>query len=107
MIDATCEKIFKLNQENKTVEYIICNNVGENQGLNSHLQIVNCKIPIKYEFTGHDIAQRNHLVEVGLAMIASRDNDYYEYLHDPKRTLSKILERGFSNSNLLRRISHS
>jgi hypothetical protein len=72
MIEPTCEKIFKLKEENKTDKYIQCDNGGENQGMKNHLHSVNWKSPIKFEFTGRNTPQRNYLAEVGLATIAAR-----------------------------------
>jgi hypothetical protein len=50
-IEPTCENLFNLKEENKTVKYIQCDNGGENQGLKNRLHSVNWKLPIKFEFT--------------------------------------------------------
>jgi hypothetical protein len=101
MIDATCEQISKFKQENKIVKYIWCDDAGENQGLKSRLQSANLKIPIKFEFTGRNTAQRNHLAEVGLATIVSRGRAIMSATAIPKKLRQNFWREAFQTSTYL------
>jgi len=84
MIEPTCEKIFKWQSEGKSIKYIRCDDGGENRGLKNRLQSSDWKIPIKFEFTGRDTPQRNHLAEVALATIAGRGRAIMSAANIPK-----------------------
>jgi hypothetical protein len=101
MIDATCEQIFKFKQENKLVKYIQCDDADKNQGLKTRLQSFKWKIPIKFEFTGRNIPQRNHLAEVALAMIASRGRAITSAAVIPKELRQKFWREAFQTSTYL------
>jgi hypothetical protein len=101
MIDATCEEIFNFKQENKIVKYIQCDYTGQNQGLKSRLQSANWKMPIKFEFTGHDTPQRNHLAKEGLAKIASRGRAIMSAAAIPKELHQNFWREAFQTSTYL------
>jgi len=96
MIEPTCETIFNLKEENKIVKYIQCDDGGENR-LNS----VDWKLPIKFEFTGRDTPQRNHLAEVGLATIAARGRAIMSSTEIPKEFRHKFWREAFQTSTYL------
>jgi hypothetical protein len=101
MIDATCEQIFKFKQENNIAKYIRCNDSGENQGLKSCFQSAKWKMPIKFEFTGHDTPQNNHLAEVGLATITSRGGAIMSATAIPKELHQNFWREAFQTSTYL------
>jgi hypothetical protein len=70
MIEPSCEKLFKLKSQRKSIKCIQCDDGGKNRGLINQLQGADWKIPVRFEFTGRHTPQQNHLAEVGFATIA-------------------------------------
>jgi hypothetical protein len=64
MIEPTCEKLFRINSYSQSIKYIRCDKGGNNQGLKNQLYSSKWKLPIKFEFTGCNTPQRNHLAKV-------------------------------------------
>ena len=101
MIEPTCEKIFKLRDENKLVNHIRCDNGGENQGLENCLQSVDWKSSIKFEFTGSFTPQRNHLSEVDLATIGAKRRAIMSAVGIPKELRQTFWRETFQTSTYL------
>ena len=59
------------------------------------------KLPIKFEFTGRDTPQRNHLAEVGLATIAARGRAIMSAAGIPKELRQKFWREAFQTSTYL------
>jgi hypothetical protein len=55
-------------------------------------------MPIKFEFTGHDKPQRNHLAEVGPATIASRGRAIMNDTAIPKEFCQNFWREAFQTS---------
>jgi hypothetical protein len=72
MIEPTCEKLYQWQQTNKAVKFIRMDNGGENKGLESRANSADWKLNIKFEYTGRETPQRNHLAELGFAILANR-----------------------------------
>jgi hypothetical protein len=101
MIEPTCEKLFNLKEENKTVKYIRCDDGGENQGLKNRSHSIDWKLPIKFDFTVRDTPQRNYLAEVGLGTIVERGRAIMSAAKVPKELCQIFWQEAFQTSTYL------
>ena len=101
MIEPTCEKLFKLNAEEKNVKYIRCDDGGENRGLMNWLHSSDWKLPIRFEFTGRDTPQRNHLAEVAFATIAGHGRAIMSAAGVPKHYRENFWREAFQTATYL------
>ena len=100
MIEPKCERLFKVNQ-NVLVEYIRCENGGENKGLRNWLHGTNWKMPIKFEFTWRDTPQRNYLSEVSFATLVARGGEIMSAENIPVDHRKLCLQDAFRTSTYL------
>ena len=92
MIEPTCELLNKWRLSGKTVKYIRCDNAGENLSLQSRMGSTDWKFGTEFEFTGRATPQRNHLAELGFAILANRGRAILKAANVPME-LRKILWR--------------
>ena len=84
MVEPTCEQLYRWMQNGKVVKYIRLDDAGENKALQARAQSEAWKLNIEFEFTGRDTPQRNHLAELGFAILANRGRAIMSRAHVPQ-----------------------
>jgi hypothetical protein len=74
---------------------------GENWGLMKRLQSSDWKMPIRFEFTGRDTLQRNHLAKVALSTIAGRGRAIMSAAKIPKNMRHVFWQEAFQTATLM------
>jgi hypothetical protein len=74
MIEPTCEILIKWLVSGINIEIIRCDDSGENRALEKMLMSAEWKLNFKFEYTGRDEPQQNHLGKLNstLSLIAVR-----------------------------------
>ena len=71
MVEPTCEKFNRWEQNDMGVRTVRLDNAGENKKLEKRAGSVDWKLNLTFEFTARDTPQQNSLVEVGFATLAN------------------------------------
>jgi hypothetical protein len=71
------------------------------QRLKNHLNRVDWKFPIKFEFTGRNTQQSNYLAEFGFAKIAARGRAMMSAAKVLKELYKKLWQEAFQTSTYL------
>jgi hypothetical protein len=101
MVEPTCEQLYKWKESGKAVKFIRCDNAGENKLLQSRAQSKDWKLGIEFEFTGRDTPQRNHLAELGFALLANRGRALMHRANVPINIRYKVWKEAFKTATLL------
>jgi hypothetical protein len=89
--------------ENKglTVEYVRCDEGGENIALQRRLKRSLWKMQPKFEFTGRNTPQRNHLAEISFQVLANRGRAMLENVRVPKAYRYLLWREAFKTATTL------
>ena len=101
MVEPTCEQLYRWMQNGKVVKYIRLDDAGENLALQARAHSEAWKLNIEFEFTGRDTPQRNHLAELGFAVLANRGRAIMVRAHVPKDIRYLLWREAFKTATLL------
>ena len=71
-INDFCARLTRWSQDGKPVKFIRCDNAGENKEFEKIANGHKWKLNLSFEYTGRATPQRNHLAELGFAIILPR-----------------------------------
>ena len=83
------------------VKFIRLNNAGENQLLKNRAESSDWKLNVKFEFAGRATLQRNHVTELGFAVIANRGRAMMHRANVPLADRYKLFKEAFKTATLL------
>jgi hypothetical protein len=72
MVEPTYEQLHRWKDAGRAVKCIRLDNTGENKALQKRALSDAWKLDIEFKFTGRGTPQRNHLAELGFAILANR-----------------------------------
>jgi hypothetical protein len=82
MVEPTCAKLYKWNQNGIKVKKIRLDNAGENKLLQQRADSKDWKLAIDFEFTSAMTPQQNHLAEIAFATLSNRGRVYRANIPD-------------------------
>jgi len=85
MVEPTCEVVNKWINSGINVNTIRCDDGGENKALEKRLNSSDWKLHLKFEYTGRNTPQRNHLAEVAFHTIANRGRAMMNHANVPRK----------------------
>ena len=83
IVEPTCEIFENWRQNGRPVNFIRCDNGGENVKLESRAKRKDWKLNLEFEYTGRDTPQRNHMAEVGFTTIGGRGRAMMHHANVP------------------------
>ena len=83
------------------MKFIRLDNSGENQLLKIRADSSDWKLNVQFEFTGRATPQRNHLAELGFAVIANRGRAMMHRANVPLTDRYKLFKEAFKTATLL------
>ena len=101
MIEPTCQMLQEWGNNNKSVKIIRCHDAGENRALEARLRSSDWKIYLKFEYTGRDTPQRNHLAKIAFHTIANRGRAILNSAHVPRKYRFLLWREAFKTATLL------
>ena len=101
MVEPTCEQFSKWIKDGFPLRYVRLDDGGENIKLQSRCQSESWKLNLVFEFTGRDTPQRNHLAELGFAIIANRGRALMAHANVPKEIRYRVWREAFQTATLL------
>jgi len=101
MVEPTCEQLYKWKASGIPVKFIRLDNSGENQLLKIRADSSDWKLNVQFEFTGRATPQRNHLAELGFAVIANRGRAMMHRANVPLTDRYKLFKEAFKTATLL------
>jgi hypothetical protein len=72
LVEPTCKIFNQWENEGHKVEYIHCDEGGENIALQKRLKSLSWKMQPKFKFTGRNTPQRNHLAEISFYILPNK-----------------------------------
>ena len=101
MVEPTCEKLHRWKEAGMAVKYIRLDDAGENKSLQQRALSEAWKLDIEFEFTGRDTPQRNHLAELGFAILANRGRAILGRANVPRAIRHLLWREAFKTATLL------
>ena len=101
MVEPTCELLHRWKQAGKAVKYMRLDDGGENKALQTRALSEAWKLDIEFEFTGRDTPQRNHLAELGFAILANRGRAILGRANVPTKVRHLLWREAFKTATLL------
>jgi hypothetical protein len=101
MIEPTCQMLQEWGNNEKSIKIIRCDDAGENRALEACLRSSNWKIYLKFEYTGKDTPQQNHLAEISFHTIANRGRAILNSAHVPCKYQYLLWREAFKTATLL------
>ena len=83
MIEPTCEKFYKWQQEGRAITHLRMDNAGENKQLSKRMGSKDWKLATTIEYTARDTPQQNSAAEVAFATIANRGRAIMTFANVP------------------------
>ena len=100
-VESTCETFQKWKEQGHMVSYVRCDNGTENKALENWMNGVSWKLNVTMEYTGRDTPQRNHLAELGFAVLANRGRAVLAKANIPKDIRYLLWREAFMTVTLL------
>ena len=75
MVEPTCEQINCWKDSGMPVNYIICDNAGDNLTLEERCNSADWQMNIQFKYTPRSTPQENHLVELILALLPNKGRE--------------------------------
>jgi hypothetical protein len=101
MVEPTCEQLHRWKAAGRAVKYIRLDDGGENKALQKRALSDAWKLDIEFEFTGRDTPQRNHLAELGFAILANRGRAILGRANIPFAIRHLLWREAFKTATLL------
>jgi len=101
MVEPTCEIFNQWENSGRKVEYVRCNEGGENKALQKRLKSSSWKMQPKFEFTGRNTPQRNHLAEISFHVLANRGRAMLENAGVPRAYRYLLWREAFKTATKL------
>jgi hypothetical protein len=98
MVESSCELFQKWKHQGNPVQYIRCDNAGENKSLQKKANSADWKLNITFEYTPRDTPQHNHFAELGLASIANKGRSLMSAANDPMKIRYKVWIKAFQHA---------
>eukprot|EP00957_Ditylum_brightwellii_P103337 7875541-Ditylum_brightwellii.AAC.1 len=71
-VEPTLEKFSRWEKSGRKVEFVRCDNAGENKTLEKQSKSKDRKINLQFEFTARATPQKNHLAELAFSTLGSK-----------------------------------
>ena len=101
MVEPTCEQLHRWKEAGRGVKFIRLDDGGENKALQKRALSEAWKLDIEFEFTGRDTPQRNHLAELGFAILANRGRAILGRANVPYALRHLLWREAFKTATLL------
>jgi hypothetical protein len=98
MVEPSCELFQKWRHEGNPVQYVRCDNAGENKSLQKRANSADWKLNITFDYTPRDTPQHNHLAELGLASIAYKGRSLMSAANVPMKIRYKVWTKAFNHA---------
>lgn len=101
MVEPTCATLNKWKQDGHGAKFIRLDDAGENKLLQKRADGKDWKLNVKFEFTGRNTPQRNHLAELGFASLANKGRAMMVDANVPLETRYKLFREAFGTATKL------
>eukprot|EP00957_Ditylum_brightwellii_P211343 15366072-Ditylum_brightwellii.AAC.3 len=101
IVEPTVKKISRWKKSGRKVEFVRCDNAGENRLLEKQSKSKDWKMNLKFKYTAHATPQQNHLAELAFSTLVNKGQTLMHQANIPVEIKYKVFPKAFITAMLL------